>query len=84
MLPLEPADRQPAPSQKLPTLKQTTPPAVPAPAPPLLSTSIAPILLFLNVLSRKPPDSSQTGYSDLVANKTIDSSRKENVPQQHR
>jgi len=36
----------------------------------------------LNLLPRKPHESSQTGDSNLVANKTIDSSRKDEVPQQ--
>ena len=44
MLPLESADRRPAPSQKLPTSKQPTPPAAPASAPPLSSASISPAL----------------------------------------
>jgi len=79
---LEPADRHPEPSQKLPTSKQPTPPAAPASAPPFSSALIAPIPLFLNVLRRKLPHNSQTGDSNLVANKTINSSRKEKVPQQ--
>jgi len=77
---LEPADRHPAPSQKLPTSKQPTPPAAPASAPPPLSASIAPNPLFLNLLPRNPP--SQTGDSNLVADKTINISHKEVVPQQ--
>jgi len=80
MTPLEPADRHPAPSQKLPTSKQPTPPAAPASAPPLSSASIAPNPLFLYLLPRNPP--SQTGDLNLVADKTIDSSHKEVVPQQ--
>jgi len=77
---LEQADRHPAPSQKLPTSKQQTRPAAPASAPPLSSASIAPNPLFLNLLPRNPP--SQKGDSNLVANKTINSSHKEVVPQQ--
>jgi len=80
MAPLGPADRHPAPSQKLLTSKQPTRPAAPASAPPLLSASIAPNPLFLNLLPINPP--SQKGDSNLVANKTINSSHKEVVPQQ--
>jgi len=80
MTPLEPADRHPAPSQKLPTSKQLTPPAAPASALPLSSASIAPNPLFLNLLPINPP--SQTGDSNLVADKTIDSSHNKVVPQQ--
>ena len=76
------ADRHPAPSQKLPTSKQPTPPAAHASAPPLSSASIAPSPLSLNLLSYTPPHSTQTGDSNLVVNTTIDSSRKEKVPQQ--
>jgi len=36
----------------------------------------------LILLYRKPPHSSQTGDSNLVAKKTIDSSLKEKMPQQ--
>jgi len=77
---LESANRHPTPSQKLPTLKQPTPPAAPASAPLLLSASISPNSLSLNLLPINPP--SQTGDSNLVANKKIDSSHKEKVPQQ--
>jgi len=77
MPPLESADRHPAPSQKPPTSKQPTPPAAPALAPPLSSASDAPSPLSLNLLSYTPPHSTQTGDSNLVANTTIDSSRKE-------
>jgi len=80
MTPLGPADRHPAPSQKLPTSKQPTPPAAPASAPPLLSASIAPNSLSLNLLPINPP--SQTEDSYLVADQTIDISHKEKVPQQ--
>jgi len=80
MTPLEPADRYPAPSQKLPMSKQQTLPVAPASAPPLSSASIAPNPLFLNLLPINPP--SQTGDSNLVADKTINSSHKEMVPQQ--
>jgi len=80
ILPLESAERYPAPSQKLPTSKQSTSPAAPTLAPPLLSASIAPNPLFLNLLPINSP--SQTGDSNLVADKTIDSSHKERVPQQ--
>ena len=80
MTPLEPADRHPAPSQKLPTSKQSIPPAAPASAPPLSSASIAPNPLFLNLLPINP--ASQTGDSNLVADKTINSNNKETVPQQ--
>jgi len=82
MPPLGSGDRHPAPSQKLPTSKQLTLPAAPASAPPLLSTFIALISVFWNLLPRKPPHSLQTGVTNLVANKTIDSSCKERVPQQ--
>jgi len=82
MPPLESADRQPAPSQKLPTSKQPTPPAVPAFAPLLSSASIDPSPLSLNLLSYTLPHSKQTGDSNLVTNTTIDSSRKEKVLQQ--
>jgi len=82
MQPLEAADRHPAPSQKLPTSKQPTPPAAPASAPPLSSASIAPSPLSLNLLPYTLNHSLQTGDSNLVANTTIDSSRKEKVPQQ--
>jgi len=80
MLPLELADRHPAPSQKLPTSKQPTLPAAPASAPPFSSASISPRSLSLNLLPINPP--SQTGDSNLVANKTINSSHKEKVRQQ--
>ena len=80
MTPLESANRHPAPSQKPPTSKQSTSPAVPTSAPPLSSASIAPNPLFLNLLPINPP--SQTGDSKLVANKTNDSSHKEKAPQQ--
>jgi len=80
MPPLESADRYPAPSQKLPTSKQPTLPVAPTLAPPLSSALIAPSSLSLNLLPMNPP--SQTGDSHLVAYTTIDSSRKEKVPQQ--
>jgi len=80
MTQLEPADQHSVPSQNLPTLKQLTPPAAPASAPPLPSASIAPNPLFLNLLPINPP--SQTEDSNLVADKTINSSHKEKVPQQ--
>jgi len=82
MPPFESANRHPEPSQKLPTSKQPTPPAAPASAPPLSSALIAPSPLSLNLLSYTPPHSTQTGDSNLVANTTINSSRKEKVPQQ--
>jgi len=44
MPPLEPANRHPTPSQKLPTSKQQTPPAAPASAPPLSSARFLPAL----------------------------------------
>jgi len=47
---------------------------------PLLSVSIALSPLSLNLLPINPP--SQTGDSNLVADKTIDSNHKEKVPQQ--
>ena len=77
---LELADQHLAPSQKLRTSKQLTPSAAPASAPPLLSVSIAHSSLSLNLLPINPP--SQTGDSNLVADKTINSSHKEKVPQQ--
>ena len=80
MPPLESADRHPAPSQKLRTSKQPTPPVAPASAPPLSSALIAPSSLSLNLLPINPP--SQTGESKLVVDKTINSSHKEKVPQQ--
>jgi len=82
MPPLELANRHPAPSQKLPKSKQPTPPAAPASAPPISSALIAPSPQFLNLFPQKLPHSSQTGDSNLVANKTINSSRKEKVQQQ--
>ena len=82
MPPLESADRHPAPSQKLPTSKQLTPPAAPASAPPLSYALIASSPLSLNLLSYTLPHSTQTVDSNLVANTTINSSRKEKVPQQ--
>ena len=84
MPPLESADRHPAPLQKLPTSKQPTPSAAPASAPPLSSALIAPSPLSLNLLSYTTPHSTQTGDSNLVANTTIDSNRKEKVPEQQR
>jgi len=80
MSPLESADRHPTLSQKLPTSKQPTPPAAPASAPLLSSASISPSSVSLNLLPINPP--SQTGDSNLVANKIIDSSHKGKVPQQ--
>jgi len=80
MPPLESADQHPAPSQKLPTSRQLTPPAAPASAPPLSSASITPNSLSLNLIPMNSP--LQTGDSNLVADKTIDSSYKEKVPQQ--
>jgi len=80
MTPLGPADRHPAPSQKLPTSKQQTPPAAPASAPSLSSALIALSSLSLNLPCINPP--SQTGDSNLVADKTIDSSHRKKVPQQ--
>jgi len=80
MTPLGPADRHPAISQKSPTSKQPTPPAAPASTPPLSSASIAPSSVPLNLLPINPP--SQTGDSNLVADKTIDSNHREKVPQQ--
>jgi len=82
MPPLELADRHPAPSQKLPTSKQPTPPAAPALAPPLSSTSFVSSPLSLNLLSYTLPHTLQTGNSNFVANTTIDSSHKDKVPQQ--
>ena len=78
MPPLESANRHPAPSQKLPTSRQPTPPVAPASAPPLSSASIALSSLSLNLLPIDPP--LQTGDSNLVADKTINSSHKEKVP----
>jgi len=77
---LESANRHPEPSQKLPTSRQPTPPAAPASAPPLSSASIALSSLSLNLLPIDPL--LQTGDSNLVADKTINSSHKEKVPQQ--
>jgi len=54
MMPLEPADRHPAPSQKFLTSKQPTLPAAPASAPPHSSASIAPNPLYLNLLPINP------------------------------
>ena len=53
ILPLESAERYPAPSQKLPTSKQSTSPAAPTLAPPLLSASIAPNPLFFESASHQ-------------------------------
>ena len=80
MTPLGPADRHPAPSQKLLTSKQPTAPAAPASAPPLSSALIVPSSLSLNLLAINPP--SQTGHSNLVTNTTINSIHREKVPQQ--
>ena len=80
MPPLESADRHPAPSQKLRTSKQPTPPVAPASAPPLSSALIALSSLSLNLPYINPP--SQTGDSHLVAYTTIDIIRKEKVQQQ--
>jgi len=80
MPPLESADQHLAPSQKLPTSKQLTLPAVPDSANPLSSVSIDPSSLSLNLLPIIPP--SQTGDSNLVANKTINNNHKEKVPHQ--
>jgi len=77
---MESANRHPAPSQKLPTSKQPTPSAAPASASPLASALISPSSLSLNLLPINPP--LQTGDLNLVANKTIDSSHREKVPQQ--
>ena len=82
MPPLESADQHPAPSQKLTTSKQLTPPAAPASAPLLPSASIVPIPLSLNLLPKTPLHSTQTGDSNLVANTTVDSSHEEKVPRQ--
>ena len=82
MQPLESADQHPAPSQKLPTSKQLTPPAAPASATLLPSASIVPIPLSLNLLHQTPLHSTQTGDSNLVANTTVDSSHVEKVPRQ--
>jgi len=80
MMPLGPADRHPAPSQKLPTSKQPTPPAAPASASPLSYASIALSSLSLNLPYISPP--SQTGDSNLVADKTIDNIHRKKVPHQ--
>ena len=64
MQPVESADRHPTPSQKLPTLKQATPPAALALVPPLSSALISPSSLSLNLLPINPP--SQKGDSNLV------------------
>jgi len=69
MTPLGPANRHPAPSQKLPTSRQLTPPAAPASAPPLSSASIALSSLSLNLPYINPP--SQTGDSNLVATRQL-------------
>jgi hypothetical protein len=82
MQPLESADQHPAPSQKLPTSNQLTPPAAPASAPLLPSASIVHIPLSLNLLHKTPLHSTQTGDSNLVANTTVDSSHEEKVPRQ--
>jgi len=57
-----------------------SPPAAPASAPPLSSASIALSSLSLKLPYINPP--SQTGDSNLVADKTIDNSHREKVPQQ--
>jgi len=82
MLQLESTDRHPEPSQKLPTSKQSTLPATPASAPLLSSASIVPSSLSLNLLSKTPLYSTQTGDSNLVVNTTVDSSHEEKVPRQ--
>jgi len=73
------ADQHPALSQKLPMSKQLTPPAAPSSAHPVSSTLISPSSLSLNLLPINPP--SQTRDSNLVADKTINSSHREKVPQ---
>jgi len=55
MPPLKSANQHPAPSQKLPTSKQLTPPATPASAPPLSSASIGLSSLSLNLPYINPP-----------------------------
>jgi hypothetical protein len=68
MPPLESADQHPAPSQKLPTSKQLTPPAAPASAPFFPSASIVPIPLSLNLLHKTPLHSTQTDPAAQHAN----------------
>jgi len=82
MLQLESTDRYPETSQKLPMSKQSTLPAAPASAPLLPSDSIVPNPLSLNLFSKTPLYSTQTGDSNLVANTTVDSSHEEKVPRQ--
>ena len=80
MTPLEPADRHPAPSQKLSTSRQPAPHTAPALAPPLSSVLIALSSLSLNLPYMNPP--SQTGDSNLVADKTIDNIHRKKESQQ--
>jgi len=82
MLQLVSTDRHPETSQKLPMLKQSTLPAAPASAPLLPSASIVPNPLSLNLPSKTPLYSTQTGNSNLVANTMADSIHEEKVPQQ--
>ena len=81
-IPTVPTDRHPATSQKLLMSTQSTLPAAPALAPLLPSASIVPIPLSLNLLSKTPLHSTQTGDSNLVANTTVDSSHEEKMPRQ--
>ena len=71
-IPTVPTDRHPATSQKLLMSTQSTLPAAPALAPLLLSASIVPIPLSLNLLSKTPLHSTQTGDSNLVANTMVE------------
>ena len=79
MLQLELTDRHPEPSQKLQTSKQSTLPATPASAPLLSSASIVPSSLSLNLLSKTPLYSTQTGDSNLVDIPTIERNYKAKV-----
>ena len=60
-------------------LTQSTLPAAPASAPLLPSALIVPNPLSLNLPSKTPLYSTQTGNSNLVANTTVDSSHEEKV-----
>ena len=82
MLQLESTDRHPETSQKLPMSKQSTLPAAPASALLLPTASIVPNPLSLNLISKTPLYSTQTGDSNLVANTTVHNSHEEKVPRQ--
>ena len=82
MLQLESTDRHLETLQKLPMSKQSTLPTAPTSATLLPFASIVPNPLSLNLPSKTPLYSTQTGNSNLVANTTVDSSHEEKLPRQ--